>query len=93
MLALLAEREINTVWVEAGRTLCGALLAAGLIDELIVYSAPIVLGEDALGMFGVGGMRHMNQRYEFVIDAVERCGSDLRVTYRPSTVATSASAP
>ena len=51
MLRALGERGINELHVEAGAKLNGALLAAGLIDEFLVYLAPTVLGDPARGMF------------------------------------------
>jgi diaminohydroxyphosphoribosylaminopyrimidine deaminase/5-amino-6-(5-phosphoribosylamino)uracil reductase len=86
-LELLARRQINDVWVEGGRRLSGAMLKAGLVDELIIYTAPVVLGEDALGMFALGGLTEMAQRLEFTIDGAEQIGRDLRVLLRPSNVA------
>ena len=53
MLETLAERGINEVTAEAGRKLCGAFLAAGLADEIVVYFAPTVFGESARAMFAV----------------------------------------
>ncbi|HRY87680.1 MAG TPA: RibD family protein, partial [Rubrivivax sp.] len=51
----LARREVNELHVEAGRTLNGALLRAGLVDELLVYVAPLLIGAGrdlaALGPF------------------------------------------
>ena len=87
VLALLAQHELNDVWVEAGRTLSGNLLQAGLVDELIVYTAPVVLGDDALGMFALGGFTDMTQRLEFSIDSTLQIGRDLRVVLRPRNVA------
>lgn len=46
-LALLAERGVNELQVEAGATVCGALFAQGLVDELLLYVAPILLGDTA----------------------------------------------
>jgi diaminohydroxyphosphoribosylaminopyrimidine deaminase/5-amino-6-(5-phosphoribosylamino)uracil reductase len=43
-MMLLGKQQINSIWVEAGPTLAGALLQAGLVDELIVYIAPKLLG-------------------------------------------------
>jgi diaminohydroxyphosphoribosylaminopyrimidine deaminase/5-amino-6-(5-phosphoribosylamino)uracil reductase len=87
VLALLGARAINDLWVEAGSTLAGAFLSAGVIDELFVYTAPVVLGDDGLGMFALRGLTSMAQRYEFEVNSVEALGSDLRVVYRPATVA------
>jgi len=86
VLDLLGKRQINDVWVEAGPTLAGALLAAALIDELFVYTAPCVLGADARPMFAVDGLSRMEQRFEYRQESVARFGDDLRVVYRPSNV-------
>ena len=53
MMAALAADGINEVHVEAGARLNGALLAAGLVDELLVYLAPCLLGDGARGMFAL----------------------------------------
>jgi diaminohydroxyphosphoribosylaminopyrimidine deaminase/5-amino-6-(5-phosphoribosylamino)uracil reductase len=86
VLELLAERAVNDVWVEAGSRVAGAFLTAGLVDELFVYTAPVVLGDDGLGMFTLRGLTSMDQRYEFEVDSVATFGSDLRVIYRPVKV-------
>jgi diaminohydroxyphosphoribosylaminopyrimidine deaminase / 5-amino-6-(5-phosphoribosylamino)uracil reductase len=80
----LAAREINDVWVEAGATLNGALLAAGLIDELIVYLAPTVLGHAARSMFAIGQLERMSERIDFEVVDLRRLGRDLRLTLRPT---------
>ncbi len=51
VLARLADLEVNDVWIEAGARLDGAFLQARLVDELIVYMAPRLLGDGARGMF------------------------------------------
>jgi len=50
LLMLLGRRQINSVWVEAGAKLAGALLAAGVVDELIVYLALKLLGDNSRGL-------------------------------------------
>jgi diaminohydroxyphosphoribosylaminopyrimidine deaminase/5-amino-6-(5-phosphoribosylamino)uracil reductase len=82
----LAELEVNDVWVEAGARLNGALLSAGLIDELVVYSAPIVLGDRARAMFALPELERMEDRRAFEIVDVARIGPDLRITAHPITV-------
>ena len=57
VLKLLAERGINEVQVEAGATLAGAFLSAGLVDELLLYVAPVILGERARPLFDTGATR------------------------------------
>src|SRR3546814_9299820 len=62
VLKLLAERGINEVQVEAGATLAGAFLGAGLVDELLLYVAPVLLGESARPLFDGLHIDAMTQR-------------------------------
>ncbi len=87
VLERLAELEFNEVWVEAGATLNGALIREGLIDELIIYMAPQLLGTSALGMFAIDSLASLEQRISFDFQDVRRVGDDLRIIARPSTVA------
>ena len=83
MLRLLAEREINEVHVEAGAKLNGALLAAGLVDELLLYLAPALLGDPARGMFELPTpLSRLSERIPLVIREQERIGEDWRVLAR-----------
>ncbi len=59
LMIVLGQRQINSVWVEAGATLAGALLQAGLVDELIVYVAPKLLGNDARGLCQLTGLTQL----------------------------------
>jgi diaminohydroxyphosphoribosylaminopyrimidine deaminase/5-amino-6-(5-phosphoribosylamino)uracil reductase len=83
VMRLLAEEQINDVWVEAGATLNGMLLHNGLVDELIVYQAASILGADAQGMFAIEPVETMQQRPEFELTDVRRIGADLRLRYKP----------
>lgn len=83
LLGLLAERGINEVLVEAGQTLNGALLAAGLVDELILYFNARVIGSSGRGMFALPALESMQSAYSFAITDTRMLGSDLRVTLRP----------
>jgi diaminohydroxyphosphoribosylaminopyrimidine deaminase/5-amino-6-(5-phosphoribosylamino)uracil reductase len=87
VLARLAALEVNDVWVEAGAGLNGALLAAGLIDELIVYIAPKLFGTGARGMFAVPDLSQVTQGWSVAIDELAEIGGDLRIVGRPSRVA------
>lgn len=84
MLVDLAKRGINEVLVEAGATLNGALLEAGLIDELIVYLAASLLGDQARGMFALPSLNEMSERRELDLVECRQIGDDLKLTYRPS---------
>ncbi len=83
VLARLAELECNEVLVEAGPTLAGRFMHAGLVDELVVYMAPVVLGHAARGLFHIPALERMCDRCEFDWRDVERIGEDLRLTLRP----------
>jgi diaminohydroxyphosphoribosylaminopyrimidine deaminase/5-amino-6-(5-phosphoribosylamino)uracil reductase len=82
-LELLAQRDCNEVLVEAGPTLAGALLEAGLVDELVLYLAPTVLGDAARPMFAMAALERMADRREYSWTGVERIGADLKLTARP----------
>jgi diaminohydroxyphosphoribosylaminopyrimidine deaminase/5-amino-6-(5-phosphoribosylamino)uracil reductase len=81
LMTVLVELECNEVLVEAGPALNGALLAAGLVDELVVYQAAHVLGDTARGMFALPPLDAMDDRPAFRLADVRRVGDDLRLTY------------
>ncbi|MFB0975144.1 MAG: dihydrofolate reductase family protein, partial [Tolumonas sp.] len=60
LMQLLAHRNINDIWVEAGATLGGALFTAGLVDELSVYLAPKLRGNPAQGLLNLPECQHMS---------------------------------
>jgi len=80
-MARLADIGVNEVLVEAGTQINGALLQAGLIDELVVYTAGSVLGRHARGMFDIPELTRMEGRVEFELSDVRRVGEDLRTTW------------
>jgi diaminohydroxyphosphoribosylaminopyrimidine deaminase/5-amino-6-(5-phosphoribosylamino)uracil reductase len=82
VLARLAELEVNDVWVEAGARLNGALLKAGLIDELILYMAPKLLGDSARGMFAVPALASLADGWSVTFDEFRKVGGDLRIVGR-----------
>lgn len=81
----LGELEINEVWVEAGPTLNGALLTAGLIDELIIYQAASILGHNARGLFNIADPDDLASRPFFRLEEARCVGDDLRLRYTPLT--------
>lgn len=80
VLQVLADRECNEVLVEAGATLSGAFLRQGLLDELVVYVAPKLLGDDARGLFNLPGMARMSDQISLEIKEIRSVGQDFRVT-------------
>jgi len=82
MLRDLAQRGCNEVLVEAGSTLNGALLRAGLVDELLLYIAPQLLGDAARGMAQLGELTSLDQRVNLKWQDVRQIGNDLRITVK-----------
>jgi len=82
VLGDLAKRGINEVLVEAGKTLNGALLKAGLVDELVLYLAPQLLGDAARGLADLGELTQLEQRMELDWQDVRHVGNDIRITAR-----------
>ena len=78
----LAKRGCNEVLVEAGATLNGALLRAGLIDELLLYIAPTLLGDMARGMAALGELISLDPRVNLKWQDVRQVGNDLRILAR-----------
>ncbi len=77
--SLAADYECTDVLVEAGPTLCGAFLQAGLVDELVVYIAPRIFGADARPLLQVQGIDSLASTYDFAISSVDKVGSDIKV--------------
>lgn len=84
VLTLLAERGCNEVQVEAGPTLCGALLTAGLVDELLLYIAPILLGDSARPLLTLPPLASMAERWQLQPIDHSLLGKDLRLRLRPA---------
>ncbi|MGH8819369.1 MAG: bifunctional diaminohydroxyphosphoribosylaminopyrimidine deaminase/5-amino-6-(5-phosphoribosylamino)uracil reductase RibD [Achromobacter pestifer] len=81
MMRWFAQEQFNEVHVEAGAGLSGALVSAGCVDELLLYVAPVLLG-DAAGMVRLPMLEHLDaaQRYEFIDTAL--LGADVRLRAR-----------
>ncbi|HEX7373475.1 MAG TPA: bifunctional diaminohydroxyphosphoribosylaminopyrimidine deaminase/5-amino-6-(5-phosphoribosylamino)uracil reductase RibD [Steroidobacteraceae bacterium] len=82
VLAQLAAAQCNEVLVEAGATLAGAFVAAGLVDEIVCYVAGTLLGETARPLLRLPALERMDQRQEFRWRDVRAVGTDLRLTLR-----------
>lgn len=80
----LSRRQINSIWVEAGATLAGALLQIGVVDELILYLAPKLLGDNARGLCVLPGIDKLNQAHNFTLQEVCQISSDLRLRLTPN---------
>jgi diaminohydroxyphosphoribosylaminopyrimidine deaminase/5-amino-6-(5-phosphoribosylamino)uracil reductase len=83
MLQALAEREVNEVLVEAGARLGGAFLQAGVVDEVLVYMAPVLLGEAARPLALLPGLAQLADAVRLEFEEVVWVGADLRMRLRP----------
>jgi len=80
----LAKLEMNDVLVEAGPILAGSLLSAGLVDELVIYQAPHIMGSETRGMVTTPAWLSLEQRQALEIVDVRKLGQDIRITARPA---------
>jgi diaminohydroxyphosphoribosylaminopyrimidine deaminase/5-amino-6-(5-phosphoribosylamino)uracil reductase len=83
MLDELGKRGVNEITVEAGRGLNGALVRQGLVDEFVIYFAPLLLGDRARGMFDLPELVEMGARRELRIADVAMVGRDVRIRALP----------
>jgi diaminohydroxyphosphoribosylaminopyrimidine deaminase/5-amino-6-(5-phosphoribosylamino)uracil reductase len=84
LLRYLAENLlVNEVLVEAGPTLCGALLQAGLVDELLLYVAPKLLGHNAKALMQLPGLESLAEAVELEFLDVSLIGADCRIRLAP----------
>jgi diaminohydroxyphosphoribosylaminopyrimidine deaminase/5-amino-6-(5-phosphoribosylamino)uracil reductase len=87
VMGFLAEQEINEVLLESGAVLAGAMLAEGLIDELVIYMAPHLMGNAARGLFHLPTVSGMDQRIPLQITDLRMVGADIRITATPASAA------
>lgn len=85
VMQVLVKHEINDVHVEAGSVLSGALLSENLVDEVVVYMASHLMGDDAQGLFSLPGIKNMQERIDLKIEDIRAVGDDWRITARPVT--------
>ena len=85
LVKLLAEKECNNVLVEAGAELAGAFLQAGLVDELVIYMAPKLLGSSARPLLSLP-FDCMDQQVGLDITDIRKVGDDIRITATPADV-------
>jgi diaminohydroxyphosphoribosylaminopyrimidine deaminase/5-amino-6-(5-phosphoribosylamino)uracil reductase len=79
---LLAERGFNEVTVETGAKLNGSLLRAGLVDEIVLYLAPLLMGDAAQGLFALPEFAALAEAPRARVVDVRAVGADLRLTAR-----------
>lgn len=84
LLAELGQRGFNEIQVEAGATLCGSLVEQGLVDEFLIYQAPIILGGGAVSPFALPRLDNMDHRVHLEWVDTRRIGKDLRLHLKPA---------
>jgi len=87
LMHALAKKEINLLHVEAGSVLCGALLKNDLVDEIIIYMAPHIMGDAAKGLFHLPELEQMKDRIALKVTDVRSLGPDIRITAQPEMLA------
>lgn len=93
LLTELAARGINEVHAETGPRLAGALLAAGLVDELLLYQAPCLLGAGGLPLLAGNDPAELARRLRFDVQDSRWLGPDLRLRLRPLAAAAAPASP
>lgn len=81
LMQRLGERQINTIWVEAGANLAGALIEENLVDELIVYIAPKLLGDQARGLCHMPHLTQLKDAPQWKLQSAVKIGDDLKTIY------------
>ncbi len=76
---LVSEYQINHVWVEAGATLAASFIEQNLVDELIIYIAPKLMGSEGRGLVNLLGLDSMEQVIDLSITDMRMVGKDIRI--------------
>ncbi|MEU4698374.1 bifunctional diaminohydroxyphosphoribosylaminopyrimidine deaminase/5-amino-6-(5-phosphoribosylamino)uracil reductase RibD [Nonomuraea dietziae] len=84
LLTELARRQIVSVFVEGGPALAGSFLREGLVNRVVAYLAPALLGSGAAAL-GPAGVRTITDAHRLVFEDVTPIGTDLRITARPAS--------
>ncbi|MDQ2971492.1 MAG: bifunctional diaminohydroxyphosphoribosylaminopyrimidine deaminase/5-amino-6-(5-phosphoribosylamino)uracil reductase RibD [Pseudomonadota bacterium] len=83
VMAVLAQRDVNELQVEAGPALCGALFAQGSVDELLLYVAPVLLGDTARPLLNLPSLTDVQARWKLRVIDQRQVGEDWRLLMRP----------
>jgi diaminohydroxyphosphoribosylaminopyrimidine deaminase/5-amino-6-(5-phosphoribosylamino)uracil reductase len=83
VLDRLGELEVNELHVEAGPTLAGALVRQSLVDELLLYVAPKLLGDQAKPLVELDELQEVKDARTFTLIGTQQLGEDLRLQLRP----------
>ncbi|OUD13056.1 bifunctional diaminohydroxyphosphoribosylaminopyrimidine deaminase/5-amino-6-(5-phosphoribosylamino)uracil reductase RibD [Thioflexithrix psekupsensis] len=81
--SLANDYHVNELLLETGSTLSGAMLRAQLIDEMVIYVAPLLMGNKARGLFNLPQLERLNQHIPLNITEIRAIGRDWRITAQP----------
>ncbi len=84
LLRHLAQLQMNEVMVEAGQSLNGALMSQELVNELLLYYAPKLMGGQAQNMLAMPSLTHMSQAVDLTITDIRQLGADIRIRALPN---------
>ena len=82
LMQILADFEINELLIEAGNRLSSAFIREGLVDELIIYLAPHLIGNRAMGMLQLPELTDLSEKYNLKIKDLRMVGEDIRIMSR-----------
>ena len=82
LLFELGKRQINSLWLEAGATLAGAFIEENLVDELIIYMAPKLLGNQARGLCHLPHLQHLADAPTWQLLSLQQIGDDIKLNYQ-----------
>lgn len=80
MLKVLADKGFNEVLIESGMSLAGAFIEQNLVDELVLYQAPKLMGHEGKGLVLMSSIEKLSQTKELTFSDIARVGDDLRIT-------------
>jgi len=80
LLRLLADRGLNDILLESGHTLAGAFIEQNLVDELILYQAPKLIGAEGKSLVTMSSLTQLDQAKKMTIKDVTMVGCDIRIT-------------
>ncbi|OOF38464.1 riboflavin biosynthesis protein RibD [Rodentibacter rarus] len=83
LMVALGNRQINSLWVEAGANLAGNLIEQKLVDELIIYIAPKLLGDKARGLCQLPHLTQLSDAPLWQLNEFQQIGEDLKLIYTP----------
>ncbi|WP_249962623.1 bifunctional diaminohydroxyphosphoribosylaminopyrimidine deaminase/5-amino-6-(5-phosphoribosylamino)uracil reductase RibD [Histophilus somni] len=82
LLIELAKRQINSLWLEAGETLAGAFIEENLVNELIIYMAPKLLGNEARGFCHLPHLNRLADAPKWQLLSLAQIGEDIKLNYQ-----------